>query len=57
MSDYINIKQYDEMNVTAKDDRILYDVSHTNGVIEGCDITYSGGNTIHIGAGYGAPMP
>lgn len=53
MSDYINIKQYDEMNVTAKDDRILYDVSHTNGVIEGCEITYSGGNTIHIGAGYG----
>lgn len=29
MSDYISIKQYDEMNVTAKDDRIMYDVSHT----------------------------
>ncbi len=53
MSDYINIKQYDEMNVTAKDDRIMYDVSHTSGVIKGCEITYSGGNTIHIGAGYG----
>lgn len=53
MSDYISIKQYDEMNVTAKDDRIMYDVSHTSGIIKGCEITYSGGNTIHIGAGYG----
>lgn len=53
MSDYISIKQYDEMNVTAKDDRIMYDVSHTSGIVKGCEISYSGGNTIHIGAGYG----
>ena len=53
MSDYISIKQYDEMNVTAKDDRIMYDVSHSCGIVKGCEITYSGGNTIHIGAGYG----
>lgn len=52
-ADYINIKQYDEMNVTAKDDRILYDTVHTNGIIKGCTITYTGGNTIHITDGYG----
>ena len=52
-ADYINIKQYDEMNVTAKDDRILYDTVHTNGIINGCQITYTGGNTIHITDGYG----
>lgn len=52
-ADYINIKQYDEMNVTAKDDRILYDTAHSNGIIKGCQITYMGGNTIHITSGYG----
>ncbi len=53
MSEYINLKQYDGQNVTAKDDRILYDTAHSNGIIEGCEITYSGGNVIHIAAGYG----
>ena len=52
-ADYIEIKQYDEQNVTAKDDRILYDTVHSNGIIKGCEITYSGGNVIHITAGYG----
>jgi len=49
----ITMIQMDEQNVTAKNDRILYDTAHTNGIIKGCTITYSGGNTIHITEGYG----
>ena len=49
----ITMIQMDEQNVTAKNDRILYDTAHTNGIIKGCAITYSGGNTIHITEGYG----
>ena len=52
-AEYIDIKQYDDMNVTARDDRILYDTAHSNGIVHGCAITYVGGNTIHITAGYG----
>ena len=53
MSANINIKQFDDMNVTGKDDRILYDTVHANGVIIGCTTTYLGSNILHVAAGYG----
>ena len=53
MADHITMIQMDEQNVTAKNDRIMYDASHTNGIVKGCEITYVGGNTIHITEGFG----
>ena len=54
MSDtYISIKQYDGMNVTAQDDRRMYDMVQGNGIIRGCECTFVSGNTVHVNAGCG----
>lgn len=51
----ITLKQYNGSTVLPKDDAVLYDLltGQQNGIIYGCDITWSGGNQVHIGAGYG----
>lgn len=51
----ITLKQYNGSTVLPKDDAILYDfiTGQQNGIIYGCDITWSGGNLVHVGAGYG----
>ena len=52
-ADHITIKQYDGMNVTAQDDRRLYDMVQGNGIIRGCECTIVSGGTVHVNAGCG----
>ena len=50
----ITLKQADGSTVLPKDDAILYDmIVNQSGYIYGCDLTWLGGNQIHITAGYG----
>lgn len=50
----IILKQADGSTVLPKDDAILYDmIVNQSGYIHGCEVTWQGGNQIHIGAGYG----
>lgn len=53
MAEHIRMKQVPGGTVSAVDDRILYDVNLSCGIIEGCEISYPGNNMIHINAGYG----
>lgn len=53
MAEYISMKQIPGGTVSAVDDRILYDMMSSSGVIKGCEISYLGNNMIHINAGYG----
>lgn len=52
MGDFIVLKQNSGEVITAKDDRILYDLSHTSGVINGC-MCVGEGVLIRVMAGYG----
>lgn len=50
----ISLKQIDGATVLPKDDAILYDlIVGQSGYIYGCDVSWIGGNQIHISAGYG----
>ena len=50
----ITLKQAEGSTVLPKDDAILYDmIVDRSGYIYGCELTWQGGNQIHIGAGYG----
>ena len=50
----ITLKQFDGATVLPKDDAILYDmIVGQNGIIKGCDLTWTGSNQVHIDAGYG----
>ena len=52
--DGIKLKQIDGSTVLPKDDAILYDmIVNQSGYIYGCDVTWVGGNQVHISAGYG----
>lgn len=54
MKGLIEIKQYDGTQILPKDDAILYDmIVGQNGIIDGCKISWIGGNQIHISHGYG----
>lgn len=50
----ITLKQFDGATVLPKDDAILYDmIVGQNGIISGCDLTWTGSNQVHMDAGYG----
>lgn len=52
--DGITLKQADGSTVLPKDDAILYDmIVNQCGYIYGCEVTWVGGNQVHISAGYG----
>lgn len=54
MKGTIELKQYDGSQILPKDDAILYDmIVGQNGIIDGCKISWIGGNQIHISHGYG----
>lgn len=50
----IVLKQFDEADVTPKDDALLYDfIINQSGIVEGCTVTHLGANQLQIAAGWG----
>lgn len=54
MADNIMLKTFDNSTVTPQNDAILYDTAvATMGIYRGGEVTYTGGNTLHISSGFG----
>lgn len=54
MASNIILKTWAGSNISAMNDAIVRETTiPMNGILKGCDITYSSGNIIHIAAGYG----
>ena len=50
----IMLKTFDNSTVTPQNDAILYDTAvATMGLYKGGEVTYTGGNTLHIASGFG----
>lgn len=50
----IQLIRFNGMNVTPKDDAILYEKAlPINGIFYGCDLTFMGANKVHLAAGRG----
>lgn len=53
MATNIELVTYAGKTVTPLDDALIYENAVTNGIIDGCECTLSGGNTIHMEGGHG----